>query len=564
MSDRDAGPGAGPAGPGSGAGGAAVADVADPLRTAALLRAVISVGSDLDLDATLLRIVEAATSLVGARYGALGVIDRHGTGLERFITVGFDAPTRRSVGTPPSGLGLLGVLIADARPLRMDDLNRHPNSVGFPEGHPPMTSFLGIPVRIRDEVFGSLYLTDKIDAATFTGADQELATGLAVAAGVAIDHARLFGETEQHRSALAAVHEVATASITGTDPRETLRVVAGHARKLVGADLATIALPTDETTMVIEVVDGHDDGSVPGQRFAQEGSISGDVMRTGTTVVLDDTWRDHRREQPQVSAGRLGPGAFVALRADGRTFGTLAVLRDRGGAPFSRFEMALIETFAAHASLIVEREQDRQNTARLSLLEDQERIARNLHDTVIQRLFAAGLALQAASGRPEAVAKRRMSDVVDELDAIINTIRTVIFDVHTGSGTGTRQQVLDVIHEVTADLGFEPAVVFAGPIDTVVAPGLAAELLPTLREALSNVVRHAAAHRIDIDLRIEAGALTLLVSDDGVGGASSSHGEGRVGLGVGNMTSRAVRLGGAFRLDHPPAGGTILSWQVPC
>jgi signal transduction histidine kinase len=308
---------------------------------------------------------------------------------------------------------------------------------------------------------------------------------------------------------------------------------------------------------------GHDAGSAPGQQFAQEGSISGDVMRGGATIVLDDTSRDHRRAQPQVNAGRLGPGAFVALRVDGRTFGTLAVLRDRGRPPFSRFELALIETFAAHASLVVEREEDRRNTARLSLLEDQERIARNLHDTVIQRLFAAGLTLQAASGRPEAVAKHRMSDVVDELDAIINTIRTVIFDVHTRSGTGTRQQVLDVVHEVTDVLDLKPTVIFTGPIDTVVAPGLAAELLPTLREALSNVARHAVAHRVDISLRIEAGQLTLLVSDDGVG-RTSSDGDRHVGLGVSNMTSRAVRLGGSFHLDNPPTGGTILSWQVPC
>jgi signal transduction histidine kinase len=549
MSDLAAGPAAGP--------------VADPLRTEALLRAVISIGSDLDLDATLLRIVEAATSLVGTRYGALGVIDRLGTGLERFITVGFDETTVSSIGSQPSGLGLLGVLIADARPLRLDDLNEHPSSIGFPAAHPPMTSFLGIPVRIRDEVFGSLYLTDKIATATFTAADQELATGLAVAAGVAIDHARLFGEAEQHRLALAAVHEVAIAFVTGTDPRETLRVVAGHARRLVRADLATIALPADDTTMVIEVADGHDAGSVPGQRFAQEGSISGDVMRAGTTIVLDDTSRDHRRAQPQVSAGRLGPGAFVAMRAEGRTFGTLAVLRDRGEPPFSRFEMALIETFAAHASLIVERDQDRRNTARLSLLEDQERIARNLHDTVIQRLFAAGLALQAASGRPEAVAKRRMSEIVDELDAIINTIRTVIFDVHTGQASGTRQGVMDIVHELSDALGCEPTVVFAGPIDTVVTPETAADLMPTLREALSNVARHAAARRVDIDLRVEAGTLTLVVSDDGVG-SDSTEGDSHVGLGVGNMTSRAVRLGGAFHLDQPPGGGTILSWQVPC
>jgi two-component system sensor histidine kinase DevS len=535
----------------------------DPLQTGALLQAVINVGSDLDLEATLQRIVETAASLVGARYGALGVVDGMGTGLQRFITVGLDGPTQQAIGAEPRGLGLLGVLISDVRPLRMHDLAHHPSSVGFPNGHPPMTSFLGVPVLVRDKIFGSLYLTDKIGASTFTALDEQLATGLAVAAGVAIDHARLFGEAEQHRLALAAVHEVATAFVTGTDPRETLLIIAGHARQLVGADLATVALPADGDTMVIEVADGPEAGAITGRQFARRDSIFGDVMRSGRTVVVDDASLDQRPAQPQVSAGRLGPGAFVALRVDGRTFGTLAVARNRGGAVFTRVELALIETFAAYAGVIVERDQDRRRNARLSVVEDQERIARNLHDTVIQRLFAAGLSLQAASSRTEEIAKLRMIEVVDELDAVINTIRTVIFDIDARELTGIRQQVLDLARELVAVLGFEPTVLFTGPVDTVVGANLGSELVATLREALSNVARHARARRVEVAVRAESGQLTLLVSDDGVG-MSGPPAPGHAGLGVTNMTTRAAQLGGVFRLDHPRAGGTVMSWRVPC
>src|SRR5579859_132436 len=216
-----------------------------------LLDAVLTIGSELDLSSVLQRIVEAAVDLVGARYGALGVLDESGTELSEFITVGIDADTQRAIGALPKGLGLLGALITDARPLRLADLTEHPERSGFPPNHPPMTSFLGVPIRAHQEVFGNLYLTDKMTGEVFTDVDEELVLGLAAAAGVAIHNARLFAQVRRREAALAAMQEVATALVGGSEPLESLRLVARHARELVGADLATVAVPEDGGEMLV-------------------------------------------------------------------------------------------------------------------------------------------------------------------------------------------------------------------------------------------------------------------------------------------------------------------------
>jgi GAF domain-containing protein len=292
-------------------------------RLGELLRAVMTVGSDLDLDATLRRIVEAAVSLVDARYGALGVIDEAGTGLSQFITVGVDEVTHEAIGALPKGHGLLGTLIDHAQPLRIADITEHPDSVGFPPAHPPMRSFLGVPIQAGGVVFGSLYLTDKITDEAFTDIDEELAIALAAQAGVAVDHARLFELAERQRAALAAVHEVATA-FADTEPQQLLALVARHARELVSADLATIAVPEPSgEVLMIEVADGPLAIAFSRERFPREGSVSGDVMDSAETVVLHDASCDLRSAQPQVRDGHIGPTITVALRADGRLFGTL-------------------------------------------------------------------------------------------------------------------------------------------------------------------------------------------------------------------------------------------------
>ena len=367
---------------------------AGPRSLRQLLDAVMTVGSDLDLPSVLRHIVESAVNLVDARYGALGVLDETGTSLAEFITVGLDDDTRRLIGALPKGHGILGLLIREPRPIRLPDLAEHPDSYGFPPNHPPMKSFLGVPVRVRNQVFGNLYLTDKTTGEVFTDIDEELVVGLASAAGVAIENARL-----------------------------------------------------------------------------------------------------HQRVRE------------------------------------------------------------------LALLEDRERIARDLHDTVIQRLFATGLRLQGAARlaqRPE-VAERILQSV-DDLDITVKHIRTAIFGLEASrrASGGLRQRVLSLASEAAGALGFEPHILFDGPLDTI-AEDRATELLAVVREALTNVARHAGAHRVDVEV-VADGDLTLRVLDDGRGVGPERRPGGR---GLGNMEARAARLGGSVQVKPGPEGGTLVEWRVP-
>ena len=370
-----------------------------------LLDAVVSVSSDLDLASMLRRIVRSARTLVDAEFAALGVLDPSGTHLAEFITVGVDDEVRRMIGEPPIGHGLLGLLIVDPKPIRVDDLSAHPEKYGFPAGHPVMTTFLGVPIRVRDQIFGNLYLTDKHGGGQFTDVDEELVVALAGAAAIAIENARL------------------------------------HAR-------------------------------------VQE----------------------------------------------------------------------------------------------LALLEDRERIARDLHDTVIQRLFATGLSLQGAArlaaSNPDVTA--RLEAAVDDLDLTVKHIRTAIFGLESarrsaaaGAGGGLRAQVLALAGEAAGSLGFEPRVVFDGPVDSEVSSDAGSELVAVLREALSNVARHAAASSVGVEVVVDGSdeVVRLVVRDDGRGFDVSSSRDG--GLGLRNMRVRAERLGGALDVRSAPGDGTTLEWRAP-
>lgn len=542
-----------------------LSDHAGPRSLRQLLDAVMMIGSDLDLHAMLHRITEAAVTLVDARYGALGVLDESRSQLEDFITVGVDDETHRAIGNLPKGLGLLGYLITDAEPLRLADLRDHPNSVGFPPNHPPMQSFLGVPIRVRNEVFGNLYLTDKQSAEVFTDIDEELVLGLAAAAGVAIENARLYEYGRRREAALDAMRQVATALLAGTDSHESIRLVASAAGELVGAESATIALPdASGDSMVIEVAEGPLATDLLGARFPRSGSVSGEVLSSGETVILEDASQDYHVRQPQVSAGDTGPAIFVALRSGGGPFGTLAVARGKGEPAFAPNEIELVQSFAAQASVVLELDRSRQQAQKLTLLEDQERIARDLHDTVIQRLFACGLSLQGATRLildPEA--RRRVEAAVEELDITVRHIRTVIFDVGTSATSdegGLRNRVIGMTREAGRMLGFEPRVVFDGPVDAAVPDRIADELIASLQEALSNVVRHAAASRVDVELAVGQ-EFVLRVSDDGIGIPPDADPSG--GHGLANLRARAERLHGSVTLAANDTGGTLLEWRVP-
>jgi signal transduction histidine kinase len=377
-----------------------VGEYAGPRSLRQLLDAVLTIGSDLDLPAMLQRIIGAAVALVDARYGALGVLDESRTRLAQFITVGLDDETYRAIGDLPEGHGILGLLIVDAKPLRLPDLREHPDSYGFPPHHPPMRSFLGVPIRVRDEVFGNLYLTDKTSAEVFTDVDEELVIGLAAAAGVAIENARL------------------------------------HAR-------------------------------------VQE----------------------------------------------------------------------------------------------LALVEDRERIARDLHDVIVLRLFATGLSLQGAAGLirgdPDAAA-RRVTAAVDDLDLTVKHIRSAIFGLEPVVGQaigGLRRRVLDLVAEAGDMLGFEPTVLFEGQVDSATPEPVAADVLATLREGLSNVARHAQASRVDIVVAVDGGGEILLrITDDGIGPPAADQPRGH---GLDNMAARAEARGGSFEIGPSSPRGTEVAWRVP-
>jgi signal transduction histidine kinase len=547
----------------------------DPPSGKRLLGAVLTIGEDLALAPMLHRLVETAVELVDAEYGALGVLDESRRGLAEFITVGIDDATRGAIGDVPKGLGILGALITDARPLRLAHINDYPDRAGFPPHHPNMTSFLGVPVRTSHGVFGNLYLTNKRSGPEFTETDEELVTGLAAMAGVAIDNARLFEDSQRRERTLTAMQDVANALLAGAETDETLQIVARDARELVNADIATIALPNATgTTMTIEVADGAEASDVLGRRFARAGSISGDALTSGKTEIILETFNDPRTDQPQVKDGHIGASVFIPLLIGSEPFGTLAVARDRGRPAFSAADVEILESFASQASVVLDNEQGRQQLQRLSLVEERERIARDLHDTVIQRLFATGLSLQATTKMiGEETARDRVKAAVADLDETVRHIRTVIFEVERRGPAHTeelRARVLDLVVEAGRPLGFDPHVRFAGVIDATVPKRVGDELLATLREALSNVARHARATAVDVDLRVDD-HIRLQVIDNGVGlppGVTADTGR----LGIPNMRARAQRLGGILRLSAADQGttstgtmstGTMLEWEVP-
>jgi signal transduction histidine kinase len=540
-------------------------DQLGPRSLRQLLDAVLAIGSELDLDRALTHIVETAASLVDAGYGALGVLDETGNGLSSFITVGIDDATRRAIGPLPKGLGLLGSLIRDARPLRVPMIAEHPERAGFPPNHPPMTSFLGVPIVSRGEVFGNLYLTDKTTAETFTDLDEQLVSGLAAAAGIVIDNAQLYGRLHRRDAALTAIHELVSAVAAHGEGDAALQLVADRACELAAADVATIAMPgPDGESLVMEVVAGPAASDLRGRVFPVVSSVSGEVIRTGEAVMVADASEDPRVDQPQVQLGQIGPAIWVPLTAYGDPVGALSVARTKGASPFSPSELELVLLFAAQASVILEVARGREDARRVSILEDQERIGRDLHDTVIQRLFATGLSLQGAARLTTEPATSRVMAAVDDLDTTIRQIRTVIFGLERDTGgptVGLRSRILDLCAEAARGLGFDPTVAFDGPLDTVVRVDLGQDITTVLREALSNVSRHASARAVDVRLTAAHGEVALVVTDDGA--AFDTRDIRRGGRGLDNMRARADSRGGRFEIVAMPEGGCRLNWSAP-
>ncbi|HTT54555.1 MAG TPA: GAF domain-containing protein [Streptosporangiaceae bacterium] len=530
-------------------------------RVYALLEAVVTVGAHLDLEMVLKQIVEAASTLVRARYGALGVIGDGGR-LAEFIPVGLSDEQIAAVHHWPEGLGLLGALISEPRPLRLPDIAASPQSHGFPPGHPPMRSFLGVPIRVRDEVYGNLYLTEKEGGAAFDEEDEALLVALAAAAGVAIDNARLYEEARRQQRWLRATSEVTRRLLSGARSDEVLALITRQALDISGADLVVLAVPTpDRQQLVIQHAAGANADGAIGLVLPAGRSLSGEVMTSGELVAVADFEHDPRVAGPAREHMPLGPALLLPLGEPGDVRGVFTVGRDPGGMPLPPEVVEMVSTFAAQAAIGLELAEHRSDVERLAILQDRDRIARDLHDLVIQRLYATGMSLQGAMPlltRPEAAS--RVSNAVDALDDTIREIRSAIFSLQARGDSrshGLRAQLLGVVDEQTAALGFAPSLRLVGPLDETVRAEVGEHLLGALREALSNAARHARASRVDVTVQADT-ELALRVSDNGTGMGASTRRSG-----LANLAERATELGGKLEISPAEGGGTQLDWRVP-
>jgi signal transduction histidine kinase len=530
-------------------------------RTHALLEAVVAVGGHLDLEVVLRRIVEAAVSLVDARYGALGVIGEGGA-LVEFVPVGLDESEIGKIDHWPEGLGLLGKLINHPDTVRIPDISADPRSVGFPDGHPPMRSFLGTPVRIRDEIFGNLYLTEKRDGAEFDEEDEALVVALAAAAGVAIENARLYAEARRQQQWLRANAEVTQRLLSEAEPHDVLALITRLGLEMAGADLVMLALPAaGGGQLVIEHAVGAGAEGALGLLLPIQGSASGMVIASGKPLAVDDFSGDQRVARVAREQLGLGPAVLVPLGSAGNVRGVLTAARHRGSLPLSPPAVEMLITFAAQAGIGLELAEHRKDVQRLALFEDRDRIARDLHDLVIQRLFATGMSLQGSAGLiadPEAANRVRLA--VDALDETIRDIRSAIFTLQSrpqARPAGARARILEIVGEASESLGFAPSVRMEERLDVLVSAEMSEQLLAVLREALSNVARHAGASRVSV--AVAAGSdLILTVRDDGGGMKGSTRRSG-----LANLADRASKLGGTLRVDPAEGGGTELEWRVP-
>lgn len=530
-------------------------------RVHALLEAVVSIGSELELDTVLQRLTDAATTLVDARYGALGVIGDDGERLVRFVTSGVTEEEIERIGSWPHGYGILGLLIKDPRPLRLADLTEHPESYGFPPGHPTMRTFLGVPIRVRDEVFGNLYLTEKAGGGEFEDEDQIVVTALATAAGVAIENARLYEETRRRERWLEASAEISTALLSGAGTHEVTALVAARAREIAGAALGNVAL-IDESGdgFVFEAADGMGADRHQGLRIPRDHSVIGRVFDEGVSLRLADGSEAALEAGIPPEERLVGPVVAVPLGTGPAARGVIAVVNPPGGALFTDGTRRILEAFAGQAAVALELGDRRRDTERLALLEDRDRIAKDLHDTVIQRLFATAMTLMAAikitKKREVAV---RVQRAVDDLDDTIRQIRSSIFALQAPADEESlRSRVHSLVDAAAGQLGFAPSVRLDGLLDTAVDDDVGEHLLAVVQEALSNVARHARATEAVVDIDVGDEDLTLRVEDNGVGIP-----EGGRRSGLRNMADRAAKLGGDLSTRDRPGGGTLLVWRVP-
>ena len=527
-------------------------------RLDGLVEAMLVVTSGLELDATLRSIVDTAIQLVDARYGALGVRG-HGHDLVEFVYQGIDDHTRALIGHLPQGRGVLGVLIDDPQPIRLDNIQQHSASVGFPANHPPMRTFLGVPVKIRDEVFGNLYLTEKANGQPFSEDDEVLVQALAAAAGIAIANARLYAQSQARQAWIEAARDIATEMLSGADPATVFALLAEKALKLADATATMVAVPieADEPASgAPELVIAETSGAL---------SISADddsVTLTSTPIGDVALERLPRRfDSLDLAIGvsiEPGPALLLPLRVADTLAGVLVVLRRPGLAPFTDEQLDMMTAFADQAALAWQLATSERRMRELEVLTDRDRIAHELHDHVIQRLFAIGLAMQATLplARSSEV-QRRLSEQVDDLQRVIEDIRTAIFALHTtpSDTVRLRQRLEEAIAEC-AVTGLRTMVQFVGPVSVVDAT-LADHAEAFVRSAVSDATRQPNVDRISVVVEV-GDEFRIKVAADGIGVPDDPTAQNLT-----EMRRMAEDIGGSLEVETAPDGETTLRWSVP-
>ena len=528
-----------------------------------LLHVFVEIGSGLDLSATLRRIIVAARELTSAPYGALAVRDAEGN-LLSFVHEGIDADTVRRIGHLPVGKGLLSLSLMDVPALRLDDLTAHPAAVGFPEHHPNMRGFLAVPITIRGTAFGNIYLTHVDPGRVFSQSDEVAARALAFAASVAIDNAQLFERQRTSAKWMEASREITTALLSRAEPHQRpLQLIAERACALTGAEQAIVLLPADpdlpddETdTLVVSAAVGLNADEVLGRRIPVDSSTSGDVFRSGEPLITETL------RYPIEAFTDVGqrPAIVMPLCAEDRVVGVIAIARGADQTPFDDSYLDVVSDFATHAAIALALASAREDARQLTLVAERERIAHDLHDHVIQRLFAAGMDLQGTLARarsPEIV--DRLNRTLDDLQTIIEEIRTTIFQLKSplGRTTDFRQRIQRVVADLTENRHIVTTTRIHGPT-TAVGGELAEHAEAVTAEAVSNALRHSGASRLTVEVQV-GDMFVLDIIDNGCGIPADNDRNS----GLANMKYRAEQLGGACEISNPPEGGTRVHWAAP-
>ena len=529
-------------------------------RMAGLLEAVVALAEDLSLDAVLERVVQSACHLLRARYGALGVMgDNHA--LSHFITVGVDGRTADKIGVLPTGKGVLGLLVTDPRPLRLHDLGQHPESVGFPSHHPPMKSFLGVPVRVRDTVFGILYLTERDGGGDFSDADEELAIALAAAAGVAIENAKLYDDARRRARWLEACMDV-SGLMLGSDRDYSsggLDPIAARALQESESALALIVAPAVRGPgYIVAGAAGERAKDFTGKSLCLDSPELQDVLSGGEPVMFDHAAGVFDGiEHP---CGGLGPLLAVALSTQGAHHGLLLLARNPESLRYARTDIEMGAVFGSHVALALELARVHRLREELLVFTDRDRIARDLHDLVIQRLFAAGLSVQSLTRfTKDELATERIRNITGELDEAIRSLRDTIYSLRSSSGETEllSGRIRRVTRRSAKSMAFTPRLTLTGPVDAV-TPDKADNVVAVVSEGLSNAIRHSGADAISVSVAVIKGQVTVVITDNGSGFDDRQERNG-----LANLEDRARMLDGQCTITTALDAGTSVEWSVP-